>query len=89
MDENRTADAEPRIINVEAPYFEDLKVGQLFSDAPAVTLTAGHAAFHDALFGDRLRLLLGEHTDEILATVLELSDSEIANLHDEHVVEGP
>ena len=33
--------------------------------------------------------LLGEHTDEILSTVLELSDSEIANLHDKHVVEGP
>ncbi len=58
MDENRTADAEPRIISVEAPYFEDLKVGQLFSDAPAVTLTEGHAAFHGALFGDRLRLPL-------------------------------
>jgi acyl dehydratase len=58
MDENRTADAAPRIINVEAPYFEDLKVGQLFSDAPAVTLTSGHAAFHEALFGDRLRLPL-------------------------------
>jgi acyl dehydratase len=58
MDENRTADAAPRIISVEAPYFEDLKVGQLFSDAPAVTLTAGHAAFHQALFGDRLRLSL-------------------------------
>ena len=33
--------------------------------------------------------LLGEHTDDILSTVLELSDSEIAKLHDEHVVEGP
>jgi len=33
--------------------------------------------------------LLGEHTDEILSTILELSDSEIANLHDKHVVEGP
>ncbi len=33
--------------------------------------------------------LLGEHTDEILSTVLELSESEIAKLHDEHVVEGP
>jgi len=58
MDENRTASAESRIINVEAPYFEDLKVGQLFSDDPAVTLTAGHATFHEALFGDRLRLPL-------------------------------
>jgi len=58
MDEERTAGAAPRIINVEAPYFEDLKVGLLFADAPAVTLTAGHAAFHNALFGDRLRLPL-------------------------------
>ena len=33
--------------------------------------------------------LLGEHTDEILSTVLELSDREIAKLHDDHVVEGP
>jgi 2-methylfumaryl-CoA isomerase len=33
--------------------------------------------------------LLGEHTDEILSTVLELSDGEIAKLHDERVVEGP
>jgi 2-methylfumaryl-CoA isomerase len=33
--------------------------------------------------------LLGEHTDEILSTVLEMNDSEIASLHDEHVVEGP
>jgi len=55
MDENRTADTEPRIISAEAPYFEDLKVGQLFPDDPAVTLITGHAAFHGALFGDRLR----------------------------------
>jgi 2-methylfumaryl-CoA isomerase len=46
-------------------------------------------------FGENARLaatrapLLGEHTDEILSTVLELSDSEIASLHDERVVEGP
>jgi 2-methylfumaryl-CoA isomerase len=33
--------------------------------------------------------LLGEHTDEILSTVLELSNSEIANLHDKRIVEGP
>jgi 2-methylfumaryl-CoA isomerase len=33
--------------------------------------------------------LLGEHTDEILSTLLDMSDREIAALHDEHVVEGP
>jgi 2-methylfumaryl-CoA hydratase len=58
MNEDETAEAKPRIISVEAPYFEDLKVGRLFSDAPAVTITDGHAAFHGALFGDRLRLPL-------------------------------
>jgi len=75
MDENETADAAARIISVEAPYFEDLKVGKLFSDAPAVTLTAGHAAFHGALFGDRLRLPLD-------ATVCEkVTGSERALIH--------
>ena len=44
-------------MNVAGPYFEDFHRGLEF-DAPAVTLTAGHAAFHQALFGDRLRLPL-------------------------------
>jgi 2-methylfumaryl-CoA hydratase len=43
---------------VGGPYFEDLAVGQVFDRAPAVTVTAGHAAIHGALFGDRLRLAL-------------------------------
>jgi len=58
MNKDKAAEVKPKIISVEAPYFEDLKVGQLFSDAPAVTITDGHAAFHGALFGDRLRLPL-------------------------------
>ena len=45
-------------IVITSAYFEDLKVGQTFDSAPAVTLTAGHAAFHAAQFGDRLRLPL-------------------------------
>lgn len=40
------------------PYFEDFEVGQTFTDAPALTLTSGHAALHQALLGDRLRLPL-------------------------------
>jgi 2-methylfumaryl-CoA isomerase len=32
---------------------------------------------------------LGEHTDEILTTVLGLSDAEIATLHDDGIVAGP
>jgi 2-methylfumaryl-CoA hydratase len=45
-------------IEVGGPYFEDLKIGQIFDSAPALTLTSGHAAFHAAQFGDRLRLPL-------------------------------
>ena len=40
------------------PYFEDLQVGTVFTDAPALTLTEGHAALHQAICGDRLRLAL-------------------------------
>jgi citrate lyase beta subunit/acyl dehydratase len=39
------------------PYYEDLAVGQTFS-APGLTITAGHAALHQAIVGDRLRLSL-------------------------------
>lgn len=42
----------------EAPYFEDFEVGDDLSDVPAVTLTDGYAAVHQAIFGDRLRLPL-------------------------------
>ncbi len=45
-------------VRVASPYFEDLCVGVVFDDAPAVTLTSGHAMFHEATFGDRLRLPL-------------------------------
>ncbi|MEZ5076727.1 MAG: MaoC family dehydratase [Solirubrobacterales bacterium] len=41
-----------------APYFEDLEVGQVVAEAPSLTLTAGHAALHQAILGDRLRLAL-------------------------------
>jgi acyl dehydratase len=40
------------------PYFDDLSVGQVFGAAPSVTLTAGMAAVHQSIVGDRLRLPL-------------------------------
>ena len=43
---------------VAPPWFEDLQVGTVFDAAPAVTLTEGHAALHQAIAGDRLRLAL-------------------------------
>ena len=41
------------------PYYEDLAVGDVFH-APGLTLTAAHAALHQAIVGDRLRLSLDE-----------------------------
>jgi len=43
---------------VSGPYFDDLEVGQVFDSAPSMTLTAGAAATHQAIIGDRLRLAL-------------------------------
>src|SRR5580698_4074528 len=40
------------------PFFDDLAVGQEFASAPAVTLTEGLAAGHQAILGDRLALML-------------------------------
>jgi acyl dehydratase len=40
------------------PFFEELERGQRFETAPALTLTDGHAALHQAIVGDRLRLPL-------------------------------
>ncbi len=43
---------------VGGPWFEDLAVGMRDETAPAVTLTEGLAAVHQAILGDRLRLAL-------------------------------
>ncbi|MBU3707023.1 MAG: acyl dehydratase [Mycobacterium sp.] len=40
------------------PFFDDLVVGQVIDWAPSMTLTAGVAAAHQAITGDRLRLAL-------------------------------
>jgi acyl dehydratase len=47
-----------RRVVVGGPWFEDFKLGQVFDDAPPLTLTPGHAVFYQALCGDRLRLPL-------------------------------
>jgi acyl dehydratase len=47
----------PQVL-VGGPWFEELSRGQVFDDAPGLTLTEGHAALHQALAGDRLRLAL-------------------------------
>jgi 2-methylfumaryl-CoA hydratase len=48
-------------IIIDGPYFEDFHVGQILEQAPAVTLTEGHATAHQMLCGDRLRLPLDHH----------------------------
>lgn len=45
---------------VDGPWFEDLAVGDRYDNAPAVTLTSGRAAAHQAVLGDRLRLPLDD-----------------------------
>ena len=42
----------------DGPWFEDLHIGQVFADAPGLTLTDGHAAAHQAIVGDRMKLPL-------------------------------
>jgi acyl dehydratase len=48
------------------PWFEDLEIGTAFHGAPAITLTEGHAALHQALTGDRLRIALDRTLAEAL-----------------------
>jgi acyl dehydratase len=43
---------------IDGPHFDDLAIGDRFVQAPGVTLTEGHAAAHQAVLGDRLRLPL-------------------------------
>ena len=62
-------------IEIGGPYFEDFEVGQIMPDAPAVTITTGHAAVHQALFGDRLRLPL----DHPLSQRITGHDQPLAN----------
>jgi len=49
---------ESKALPVGGPYFEDLQVGPFPAVAPAVTLTDGLAAMHQAIVGERTRLAL-------------------------------
>ncbi|MEY3713645.1 MAG: hypothetical protein RL321_1265, partial [Pseudomonadota bacterium] len=51
--------------SIAGPCFEDFHRGLEF-DAPAVTIDSGQAAWHQALFGDRLRLPLDHHTSSLV-----------------------
>jgi acyl dehydratase len=56
-----TTPTDMETITVGGPWFEDFVKGETLPIPPAVTLTEGHAALHQAVFGDRLRLPL-DHT---------------------------
>jgi acyl dehydratase len=45
-------------VRVAGPYFDELERGYVERAAPALTLTEGHAAVHQAILGGRLRLAL-------------------------------
>ena len=45
-------------IDVGGPWFDELSVGEVSPPVPALTLTDGHAALHQAIVGDRLALAL-------------------------------
>ncbi len=62
-------------VRVGGPHFEDFEVGQVFDDAPAMTLTSGHAALHQALVGDRLRMPL----DATLSTAVTMREATLAH----------
>jgi acyl dehydratase len=47
-----------QIVPSGGPFFDDLRVGLRIDTAPAVTLTDGLAAMHQAIVGDRLHLML-------------------------------
>lgn len=51
----------------EGPYFDQLRVGDVFDTAPALTLTSGRAAVHQSVTGSRLRLSLDEHLARTVA----------------------
>ncbi len=45
-------------VQVGGPYWEQLTVGDTYVEFPAMTLTEGHAALHQSIVGDRLRIAL-------------------------------
>lgn len=57
------------------PYFDELRVGQVFDSAPAMTLSGGAAAVHQSILGDRLRLPL----DATLSRAVTGADDPLAH----------
>jgi acyl dehydratase len=54
-------------VQVGGPHWEELSVGDRYDEFPAMTLTEGHAALHQSIVGDRLRLALDATLSEQVA----------------------
>jgi acyl dehydratase len=54
-------------VQVGGPYWEQLSVGDRYVESPAMTLTEGHAALHQSIVGDRLRLALDARLSDRVA----------------------
>jgi acyl dehydratase len=48
------------VTGTDGPFFDELRVGDVFDTAPAMTLNAGRAAVHQSILGSRLRLSLDD-----------------------------
>jgi acyl dehydratase len=62
-----TTPATDGAVLVGGPYWEQLSVGDVYVEFPALTLTEGHAALHQSIVGDRLRLALDATLSERVA----------------------
>jgi len=62
-------------VRTAGPYFDDLSVGDVFTAAPAMELSSGAAALHQAIVGDRLKLAL----DRALAGRVTGDDTPLAH----------
>lgn len=83
----------PTETSVEGPYFDELRVGDVVTSAPSMTLTEGMAAVHRSITGDRLRLAWDQRTSaqvtgRVLASPALVWDVAIgaSTLVTEHVV---
>ena len=78
--------AEDPFVSTDNPLFEEIDqpgIGRLLT--PGSPLDFATHPRNDVARGP----LLGEHSDEILSTILGMGDGEIGRLHDAGIVAGP
>ena len=76
---------DPRLFKANPVFEEVLHPSGLSYPAPGAMASIPQDARGDVQPAPRL----GQHTDEVLADVLEMSDIEIARLHDAKIIAGP